>query len=539
MRTWRLAPVLGLAALGASAQVVLQSGAAGFSGASSQKNVVRAASGALYALSVTDSGTSRPLLLQTSADGGTSWATVPVTLNDATSGLNAPNATNYCAMAIDSIGLLHVIWGSYYYPTFFNQYYRNYDTTNGNASAIVNLTTLVGANPAVARSDAMAIVVDAGNFVWIASQGTSAWISFLLQSDQPSAQGLTFSNRGAISPVASSQQPQMAVDIAGRIHCIYYANYGPGVYEHRYFTPGTGWGPATVLGNLTPTNDYLGTIAADLLGNVHVLYVMDAFGGSNWLFRYKRWDATNLWGPEVVLFDATPMQYGTSSYHVLALQCDEPTGTAYAIFRDYSTGGALRLARKALNEAAFTHLPDVTVPSAGTHAWFSPALRGSIHPPSNQTTGALDLTFRSGTAAPYSFVFLRIPTDARLALRAVWTPSIGTTAGVVLQSSSDGGRGYGCGFSLGSTPGIVLSDSRVIPLNVDILLLLSLTPGNGVFGNTLGNLDAAGYGLVTVLIPNDMNLIGITVWSAFIVIDPGSPLGIRAISPALPFTVRA
>lgn len=539
MRTWRLVPVLGLVASIASAQVVLQSGAVGYSGASSQKNVVRAASGALYALSVGDSGTSRPLLLQTSNDGGTSWAPVPYTLNDATSGLNAPNATNACAMAIDSTGLLHVIWASQYYPSYFNQYYRNYDTTNGNASAIVNVTTLVGANPAVARSDAMSIVVDAGDYVWIASQGTSAWISFLLQSDQPSAQGLTFSNRGTISPVASSQQPQMAVDIAGRIHCVYYANYGAGVYEHRYYTPGTGWGPATVIGNLTPSNDYIGSIAADLLGNVHVLYVMDALAGSTWLFRYKRWDATNLWGSEVALFDATPAQYGTSSYHVVALACDEPTGTAYAIVRDYSTGGALRLGRKALNDALFTWQPDVTVANAAAHAWFSPALRGSVYPPSNQTTGALDLTFRSGTAAPFSCVFVRVPTDARLALRAVWPPSIGTTAGVVLQSSSDGGRGYGCGFSLGSTPGIVLADSRVIPLNPDILLLLSLTPGNGVFGNTLGNLDAGGYGLVTVALPNDMNLIGYTVYTAFIVIDGGSPLGIRAISPALPFTVRA
>ena len=51
--------------------------------------MARAASGALYALSVSDSGTSRPLLLQTSTDGGTSWAPVPFTLNDATSGLNA------------------------------------------------------------------------------------------------------------------------------------------------------------------------------------------------------------------------------------------------------------------------------------------------------------------------------------------------------------------------------------------------------------------------------------------------------------------
>ena len=85
----------------------------------------------------------------------------------------------------------------------------------------------------------------------------------------------------------------------------------------------------------------------------------------------------------------------------------------------------------------------------------------------------------------------------------------------------------------------MLSDSRVIPLNVDILLLLSLTPGNGVFGNTLGNLDVGGYSLVTVLLPNDMNLVGFTAFTAFIVLDSGSPLNIRAISPALAFTIRA
>ena len=47
----------------------------------------------------------------------------------------------------------------------------------------------------------------------------------------------------------------------------------------------------------------MATIAADALGNVHALYVMDALSPTTWKFRYKRWDSVNGWSPEVVLFD--------------------------------------------------------------------------------------------------------------------------------------------------------------------------------------------------------------------------------------------
>ena len=189
------------------AQNVIQSGPFASAGGSQHKHVVRGPAGSLFALLVSeDTSGNRPLMLQASGDGGATWAPLNVAINDATSGLSGANRTNGCAMAIDGSGTLHIIWGNYYYPQYYQQYYRQYDPLTGTLSAIVNLSTLVGAT-SVNRTSALNIAIDANDTVWIAAHGLSNWVTRLIRSDQPLAANLAFTDVGAISTSASAQVP--------------------------------------------------------------------------------------------------------------------------------------------------------------------------------------------------------------------------------------------------------------------------------------------------------------------------------------------
>jgi len=116
-------------------------------------------------------------------------------------------------------------------------------------------------------------------------------------------------------------------------------------------------------------------------------------------------------------------------------------------------------------------------------------------------------------------------------------PVVGTTVRLGLRLRSDAGLNYVMGASFGSVPGIALPDSRVIPLNVDALLLLSLTTP-ALFGNFQGALNATGDALAQVNVPGDPNLVGLTFFVAWVSLDPAAPSGIRHISNAHSLTIQ-
>ncbi len=509
-------------------------------------NVVRDGGGGLWSLFVYDDASATPgnrsLVLMNSTDGGQTWSVHPFMFNDATSGFIAPNPVNGCTLAIDSTGTLHAVWVRYYYPTYYRQYYRNYNPLTTVASAVLDLSASLGVSTTTASAEA-AIAVDASDTVWIAAQGAAGWISRLLRSTLPGASNLTFTSVGNISPSASSQSTELAIDSVGRIHCAYYRNVAPGNYEHRYFDPSTNmWGPATTLGNTTAPNDYWGKLAADALGNVHAVYVMDCAAGASivWKFRYKRWDPVSGWGPEVVLFDASYPQYNLiANYQICSLACNESSGKASVFYRDLTAGGALRLAEKGLADASFTNLPDIMPASSVNYGYHAPSIRGSLFPASNNTGNDLDLTWHMRLTAtpPYAWMYQRVSSaSASLSLSAA--PVIGTVVSIDLLSAADPNATFVCALALGSTPGTVLADLRVIPLNFDSLLLLTLDPANGILVNNLASLTATGTASVIFLIPYFPPLVGITIQSAFVVGDPFNPTGIGTISPALPITFQ-
>jgi hypothetical protein len=131
---------------------------------------------------------------------------------------------------------------------------------------------------------------------------------------------------------------------------------------------------------------------------------------------------------------------------------------------------------------------------------------------------------------------LTIGGDAAVSLGGV--PRIGTSRNLELCSPLDGGRGYLMAASLGTFPGIATC-AGTVPLAIDRLLAFSLDPANPVFLGFQGTLDAAGRASSPALaIPSDPQLVGITVWLAFVAFDPVAACPITRISAALPVTVQ-
>lgn len=381
------------------------------SGGQSFKNVVRNEDGTLYCVSIleTESG-ERQLIVQESGDEGDSWEQKAFLFNDEASGRMPPEATNGCAVAIDDRGVLHVTWGSYYYPSSYHQFYRNWDPVSEEASDIFDISTWTGA-ARTARTAAMDIAVDDENTIWLVAHGPRSWVERLAHSANPYAAGLEFVDVGDISPTMSAQATRLAIDLAGRVHCAFYRNTGAGQFEHRIFAPDSGWSESTNLGNTTPENDVWGSLAADGLGNVHVLLIEDGTENSPlWRFLYRRWDNDAGWGDAVILTEVESSQRtGIANTRIVALACNESTGLATVFYRDLNRGGALGLVEKPLDEPEFGAFEEVAPPTTGQHAYYSPAIRGRLYPASDRTSHGLHLTwqhrFEPGVP-PYSLNFL-------------------------------------------------------------------------------------------------------------------------------------
>ncbi|MBK9388262.1 MAG: hypothetical protein IPN34_25870 [Planctomycetes bacterium] len=521
------ATALLLAAPSLLAQTTIAQGTALTFGSSAHANLVQDGAGRLYALLLEDQPNGdRALALQVSFDGGVSWNRLPTILNDATSGLQGPNLTNNAACAIDDQGALHVTWAAHYYPSYYAQYYRSCDPLSGACSPIVDVTLLQGAAN-TARTAAMAIAVDAANTIWLVAQSTSSWVEHLLRSTQPYAAGGTFASVGSISPSASSQTSRIAIDAQGLVHCAYYRNVSPGIYEHRAYDPQSGWGVPTTLGNTTSPQDYYGLLSSDALGNVHAVLVKDAASPATWDFVYRRWDVGNGWSAETPLFQADPSRYtGIANFRIFALACNETTGRVSVLYRDLASDARLKVVSKALGALAFQHAADLRPGDLALNAYSEPVLRGTLFPAFNRAGATLDCAWREGGASS-RLLFQRLP-ECNGSL-ARFGPACVDGAGASLALSFEGapclGGALAVGLRTSQLPSLLIvglssTNWNGIPLPFDLALLggpqgcALLTSQETILGPV-----AAGT-LSSFPVPTTPLLVGQTGYFQALVVDP-------------------
>lgn len=389
-------------------------------GGSPHHNTVRSSSGVLFTIAIVETGAAeRELRVYRSADQGLTWTLDPVVVNDADSGLSGTELANAAAVAIDSEDRLHIMWGRYYYPSSFAQYYRQYESSTGDLSARVDLSTLIGSD-ALDRTAAMSLAVDQDDTVWLIGQGLTNWVERLLRSTDAFASSLSFEDLGPVSPSASAQNTRVAIDAAGRVHCVYYRNVAPGNFEHRIYDPSAGaWLPSEVIGDTTGTNDFYGIITTDSLGGAHVMVAKNGTPGSTWDFIYRSWDEVLGWSPEVPVFSATEPSYsGIANYRVFSLGCDEATGDVTALYRDLEDGGRLRTATKSPLDAAFTLGVEIQPESTEVNYYSQLTVRGTLFPAFNQSRLGLDLSWiERPSSDPQRLEFMRVGTGGGTTFR--------------------------------------------------------------------------------------------------------------------------
>lgn len=115
-------------------------------------------------------------------------------------------------------------------------------------------------------------------------------------------------------------------------------------------------------------------------------------------------------------------------------------------------------------------------------------------------------------------------------------PRLGSVVTGQLSSPPDAGHGYqfASSFGVGPIPVGPLS----LGLQMDVLFWVSVTDAwPTVFGGYRGRLDPSGAAVAKITIPNVTALIGRSIHSAFVVIDPGPTPDIRSVSNTFSFQV--
>ena len=165
-------------------------------------------------------------------------------------------------------------------------------------------------------------------------------------------------------------------------------------------------------------------------------------------------------------------------------------------------------------------------------------------------------TFSGGQGRTYRFICIATDTAGNIEIQPpvaeaqtvipgprltiIGSPNIGTTVNLSVFDPLQIGNKYVVMLSFGTSPGIPLGDGRVIPLNLDMLLLLSLqAPALIGLSNNINFIDPQGYGASTWNIPNIPEIVGLTVYAGFVTIDHTRPVPIASISNAVPITIQS
>ena len=105
-----------------------------------------------------------------------------------------------------------------------------------------------------------------------------------------------------------------------------------------------------------------------------------------------------------------------------------------------------------------------------------------------------------------------------------------------LKASDSRGLPYQFGSSFGTGP--IPVGARTIGLSADPLLVISvggLLPG--VFRDYAGQVDSQGEAHAAIQIPNHQGLVGLTLHSAAVTLDPRMPFGLRTITNTTSFLI--
>ena len=124
----------------------------------------------------------------------------------------------------------------------------------------------------------------------------------------------------------------------------------------------------------------------------------------------------------------------------------------------------------------------------------------------------------------------------RLATAA--TIAKGQTLTLTMDAPSNAvGSAYVLAAALATTPGIHVGAGRVFPLANDAVLIATLSPSTPGLMAFHGSFGVTASATATFAVPNTTSLVGLTLSSAFVILDGGHAYGLRACSNVVTFVI--
>jgi len=500
--------------------------------------IVRDRGGNLYTLyrdRLNPPATEWRLGIARSSDGGKTWNLkwqIGFDSNPAGHYGNVPGS-----LAIDSQENLHVTW-NHQVTNYKNCsiFYNRWDRATQSWGTEVQIV------PDGYGRTTSALAVDSKDYVWMLHSTTSSWRCIMSRSDKPLASDMKFTpTNPTFTMTPNCQHASLVVDVLDRIHASFYSTGNGDTVHHQWMDPNAispTW-TVTPLGNVNLSDDEFSSMAADLQGNVYIVYGNDTqrstTGNPNWELR--KWDGFALkWSAPVPVYKTTHAKFrpggGNSWGYVICLACDEASGEVYFTYRNYETGQFL-LARWHDGDPAPTTYAKLTTtgslpPNALNYMWL-PNFRGSLYPVFNRTALGLHFIYCTGDqTAPspsYTFWSESFPVAS---LSSSGTPKIGTSYPLLLSAVTEGSQNYVMALTIsGSQPGIPVG-RRFIPAVPDGMFFVTLANVlPAVFINFQGVLSPSGIAQANVAIPGAAALVGVKVHGTYATFDLN---GIRAIA---------
>ncbi len=449
-------------------------------------------------------------------------------------------------LAVDSQNNLHLVWqeGNVYpFPL-------KYSKLSNNGDILVNKTILSGSSYDTFPSIA---VDNLGNVQVFASRwpvGTNSRITHTKLND--SGEVIVFPHNYVLSPpFYDDYSPSIAIDNQNNIHMVWTPyDYAGSNGAHVQYAKFDQLGNFITSMNISPiSSDYFvplyvqpPRIKTDSLGKVHIVwssvapslstnvYYAQLNNGGNFMLNTSRLTSN---------YNNYPSSSNISYAPSIALDGQDNINIAWWFGRSsyaYPVVGnnySLYYIKKNQNLADLVSLSALTSFNFPYPSSFYPSLPSSIF---TDSLGNVHFSFSKVISAGNNEIYYkRSFSQPSIFLEGI--PSPGSLIKFHIVDALHPGAPYFFALAFGTSPGLSLPDGRVIPLNYDNLMLLSLNnPGSFGLSNNIGYLNNNGYANVTLAIPNGPSLTGQTFYAGFITVN--NPVTqVLGISPAMNVTI--
>jgi len=425
-----------------------------------------------------------------------------------------PSLSRNPVIAVDRNNYLHVVWVDNGYI-----YYKKLNNNGVSTSPDIPVSLSFGINPD--------IDVDPNNNIHIIWRGGSSY-EYTVYYKKLNNNGLNLTSILPVVPNSNDQtsNPSIAVDNVGNVHLMWHVNYYGGSGRNANVYKKLDNNGANLTGSIEIVRGYDTMYALKIAvdGN-GIPWAVWSSGSSYSSVSYAKFLSNG-----TILYSG---YLGSGSFPSMSIGVDNKVHVSWQrdVLGPGGCCGQSEIYYARLNSTGFSLIPE-------TRLTFDPS-RSSAPSIAIDNEDNAHVVWHDDRDAPS-----QNPNSWEIYYKRSFTPIVmqgvpnpGGTVTIRLSDPESPSMPYMLVASLGTSPGIRLSDGRVIPLNPDGILLLSLlSPSLMGLINSQGAFSNMGTADVTWNIPSFAPS-GLTLYFGFVTIDTQAG-EIATISPAMPITLQ-